>query len=121
MPKRVERTRCGGTWTEARYFGFIRSALRAAFIKYPVKSHVKASVKEMTDDGARWRGASCDGLFLSKDTQVDHIVPCGSLRTYDDLPGFVERMFCEAEGFQVLCKACHQDKTNAERAARKHT
>ena len=117
MPRRVERTRAGGTWTESRYFGFIRSALRAAFMKYPVKSHVKASAMEITDEGKRWRCASCDGLFLSKDTHVDHIEPCGSLRKYEDLPGFVERMFCEADGFQVLCVDCHHTKTQAERKA----
>ena len=51
---------------------------------------------------------------------MDHIVPCGSLKSYDDLAGFAERMFCEAMG-SALCKECHQDKTNAERAARKKT
>ena len=58
-------------------------------------------------------------LFTNKEVEVDHIVPAGSLKTFDDLPEFVERMFCEADGFQVLCKPCHQLKTNAERAARK--
>jgi hypothetical protein len=40
------------------------------------------------------------------------------LKDYSDLPGFVERMFCEVEGFQLLCKGCHQTKTNEERKAR---
>ena len=117
MPRRVERTRASGTWTEARYFGFIRSALRSAFTKYPVKYHAKR--KAMCEGG--YKCASCDGVFKSGEVQVDHIEPCGSLKTYDDLPQFVERMFCEVDGFQVLCKPCHQDKTNAERAARKKT
>ena len=69
----------------------------------------------ITDEGSRYRCNTCDELFRSSDVQVDHITPCGSLRTFDDLPGFVERMFCEADGFQVLCKECHQLKTNEER------
>ena len=119
MGKRVERTRAGGTWTEARYFGFIRNALRSAFQKYPVKHAAKRAAYTLTDNGGRYRCASCDGLFKGTETHVDHIVPCGSLKTFDDLPGFVERMYCEVDGFQVLCKPCHQEKTNAERAARK--
>lgn len=120
MPRqRVPRTRANGTWTEARYFGFIRSALRSAFMKYPVRSHAKRAAMVDTDEGARYRCATCDELFLTGEVQVDHVNPCGSLKTYDDLPGFVERLFCELDGFQVLCKGCHQTKTNAERAARK--
>ena len=117
MPRRVERTRASGTWTEARYFGFIRSALRSAFQKYPVKYHAKRQA--MVEGG--YECASCSGVFKSGEVHVDHIEPCGSLKTYEDLPAFVERMFCEVDGFQVLCKPCHQDKTNAERAARKKT
>ena len=119
MGRRVERTRAGGTWTEARYFGFIRNALRSAFQKSPVKHAAKRQALELTDNGGRYRCASCSELFRGSDVHVDHIEPCGSLKTFDDLPGFVERMFCEVEGFQILCKPCHQDKTNAERAARK--
>lgn len=117
MPRRVERTRASGQWTEARYWSFIRSALRTAFQKYPVKHHAKRLA--MCVGG--YQCAKCEGVFKSSEVQVDHIEPCGSLKTYSDLPGFTERMFCEVEGFQVLCKECHQAKTNAERAARKKT
>ena len=116
MGRRVERTRNGGTWTEARYFSFIRSALRSAFQKWGPKHEAKKLAKRGYN---QYEGAHCGEIYGNKDTEVDHIEPAGSLKTYDDLPAFVERMFCEVEGFQVLCKACHQVKTNAERKARK--
>jgi hypothetical protein len=119
MPRKVEKTRNGGQWTEARYFGFIRSSLRAAFMRWGPKSAAKTLAREYTDDGVRYRCAECDDLYTNADTQVDHIKPCGSLRSYADLPGFVQRMFCEVDGFQVLCKDCHQIKTNQEKASRK--
>ena len=112
MGKRVERTRNTGQWTEARYFGFIRSALRSAFMKWGPKHQAKLNAKQGYNS---YLCAACDETFGSKDIEVDHITPAGSLKTYDDLPGFVERMFCEVEGFQVLCKPCHQLKTNDER------
>jgi 5-methylcytosine-specific restriction endonuclease McrA len=58
---------------------------------------------------------------MGKETQVDHIVPAGKLSSYKDIAGFCKRLFCEADGMQVLCVDCHQKKTNAERAARKKT
>lgn len=115
MGRTVERTRNGGTWTEARYFGFIRSALRAAFMKWGPKNAAKLNAKIGYN---QYTCASCEGVFGNKDVQVDHIEPCGTLKKYDDLPAFVEKMFCEVEGFQVLCKSCHQTKTNEERKSR---
>jgi hypothetical protein len=47
---------------------------------------------------------------MQKETQVDHIVECGSLRRFEDLPGFTERLFCEKEGLQILCRRCHGEK-----------
>ena len=116
MGRKVERTRNGGTWTEARYFGFIRSALRSAFQKWGPKHTAKKEAKVAYNT---YVCAHCDGWFGSSQVEVDHIEPAGSLKCYDDLPGFVERMFCEADGFQVLCRDCHQTKTNSEREERK--
>lgn len=125
MGARVPRTRAGNTWTESRYFQFIRSALRAAFSRYPVKYAVKNAARREVVGGGRqkyeYQCNSCKEYFPAKETEVDHIVSAGSLKCYDDLPGFVERMFCEADGMQVLCKPCHQGKTNADRRARSET
>ena len=118
----VPRTRAGNTWTEARYWQFIRSALRQAYSRYPVKFQVKKEA-ERTVTGYRhkyeYQCAECSGWFTGKEIQVDHIEPAGKLSSYKDLAGFVKRLFCEADGMQVLCLECHQSKTNAERKARK--
>ena len=117
MPKRpVERVRNGGQWTEARFWGFIRSALRSAFQKWSPKHEAKKSARI---ERGKYLCAACKGVFNNSEVEVDHRVPCGALKTYDDLPGFVERMFCEANGFQVLCRQCHQAKTAREKDERK--
>jgi len=120
--QRVERTRAGKQWTEARYWQFIRSALRQAYSRYPVKFQVKKEA-ERTVKGKRhkyeYQCAECNKWHTNKEIQVDHIVPAGSLSSYEDIAGFSERLFCESEGMQVLCLECHQAKTNAEREARK--
>jgi hypothetical protein len=51
---------------------------------------------------------------------VDHVIPAGSLRSWDDLPIFAERLFCEREvdgvkRLQRLCDKCHTKKTKDDR------
>ena len=46
---------------------------------------------------------------------VDHIIPAGSLRSAEDLKGFVERLFVEIDGLQCLCDDCHSVKTQNEK------
>jgi hypothetical protein len=53
--------------------------------------------------------------FPDKKINVDHKIPAGSLRSGADLEGFIERLFVEVEGLQVLCINCHDKKTAKER------
>ena len=118
---RVPRTRAEGTWTEAQYFSYIRGGLRRLSTRYPVKYAVRLANRR-TVKGKRhkfeYQCAECNKWKKDKDVDVDHIIPAGSLRKYDDLPGFVERLFCEADGMQILCKICHKKKTELERSKR---
>jgi 5-methylcytosine-specific restriction endonuclease McrA len=110
--------RNAGKWTEARFWSFVRSALRGAFQRWPPKHAAKEAAKITVEGKAHkfeYRCASCNDTFRAGEVQVDHIVPAGSLKCYDDLPAFVEKLFCEQDGFQTLCKPCHQNKTNSER------
>ena len=115
----IDKPRAGGKWSEARFWGFVRSNLRRA--QWPPIYQVKqAAQRPYVGDNKRqkheYQCAMCEGWFMGKDTQVDHIVPCGSLKSYEDLPRFVETLYCEADNLRVLCKGCHQKITNEERA-----
>jgi len=123
MPRQLKpRTRAGATWTEAKYFQFIRSALRKATMRYPVKQKVLAANRRPKQLPGRhkWecKCAHCNLWWAQTACQVDHIVPAGKLSSYADLPGFVARLFCEPEDMQVLCSSCHQIKTNEERKSK---
>jgi hypothetical protein len=59
--------------------------------------------------------SECQGWFMAKEVEADHITPAGSCRTFEELGQFAERLFCEADGYQILCKPCHQEKTNKTR------
>lgn len=119
MKRRVDRPYAGGTWTRARFFGFLRSALRLASRKWPPRIEAKnAARRKYTGPNKRQKWeflcSGCGGWFLGSEVEVDHIEPCGALNDYDDLPGFVRRLFCEAQELRVLCKACHGDLASCQ-------
>lgn len=61
----------------------------------------------------------CKEYFPDKHINVDHIQPAGALNCSQDLPGFVERLFCGIENLQVLCESCHNDKTKEEKKTKR--
>jgi len=52
--------------------------------------------------------AGCARWYKREGMQADHITPCGSLRSWEDLPGFASRLFCEADMLRIYCADCHQ-------------
>jgi 5-methylcytosine-specific restriction endonuclease McrA len=102
------------------FWGGIRSALRQKSRWWkPMAECKKLSRRKYvgTNKRRKWefKCAKCKEHFPDKEVQVDHIIPAGTLKHYKDLAGFVERLFCEIEGFQVLCTTCHNIKTQNER------
>lgn len=125
MARKVERTRNGGKWTEAAYFSAIRSALRAKFRFWgPAIAALKAAERPSRSKNKRlkheYKCRKCRKWFPRKDVQIDHIVECGSLKSLDDIAGFVQRLTPESpDAFQVLCKTCHNQKSAIARNKRK--
>ncbi len=111
-------------WSEAKFWAFVRSGLRAKSARWPAKYTVKALAKRAysgTNPRQKFEYlcAKCSNYYPDKEVTVDHIIPVGTLTSFEDLPKFVELLFCGIDGLQCLCDTCHQIKTNAERAARK--
>jgi len=116
----------GGTWTAARMSSFIKSVLRAGSRKWPQKYEaLKRALKGRFLDKStgkmsnRYTCAGCGNMFKLVDVQVDHISPVVSVEGFVDWNEYISRMYCEADGFQVLCSTCHSVKTQNERKARK--
>jgi hypothetical protein len=123
MKKRVERTRGAGTLTEAAFFSGIRNALRQKSRWWKPISIVKNKARRKYNGPNKrqkfeYQCNQCKNWFPDKRTTVDHIIPAGSLRCFADLPGFVERLFVEVPGLQLLCDTCHTLKTKSERDAK---
>lgn len=117
------KPRNNGTMTESAFWGFIRSSLRKASMYWKPLQQCKLEARRAFKGSGRqkweYQCNECKKWFMEKNIQVDHIVDAGSLKSGDDLKSFVERCFVEAGGYQVLCKPCHQIKTNAVREEKK--
>jgi len=119
MAKRVKKTRNNATLTEAGYWGSVRSALRRHFRYWKPATQAKIEARRPSQSSnarLKWEFQCnhCKEWFPDKEVQIDHITPVGTLKCGDDLKLFLERLTPE-DGFQVLCKPCHQIKTNEER------
>ena len=114
------KTRNNATMTESAFWSFIRSGLRQKSRWWKPITQCKLNAKR-TYKGPNKRQKfeyqcnSCKKWFAEKNINVDHIDPAGSLNCANDLPGFVERLFCETDNLQVLCSGCHNIKTQNEK------
>mgnify|MGYP003642493584 FL=1 len=116
-----------GEWTAAKFRSFVTGALRTATRRWPPKykalkkAFTKRQINSKTGKLAmHFKCASCLSSFVSGDVQVDHKSPA-----VDPAVGFVswdvyvDRLYCEVNNLQVLCKPCHAEKTAAEKKLRK--
>ena len=117
--KLLDRPYCSGTLTTAGFFGLIRSALRRLSIRWKPRTEYLNSVRRPKINGGRskfeYQCKSCQSWFIKASIEVDHIIPCGSLRSFEDIGPFIQRLLCEKDGFRALCKACHLEITNEGR------
>ena len=125
MAKRkvTPKTRNSGTLTESAFWSFIRSGLRQKSRWWKPIAECKAKAKRIYKGPLKrqkfeYQCNQCKSWFPDKKINVDHIIPAGTLTCANDLPGFVERLFCEVDNLQVLCEGCHNVKTQSEKDAK---
>ena len=117
----------GVAWTPARKKAFIISVLRSGTQRYPPKYltlNEARTEKKINKKSGRlaqhYMCASCKEAFPAKDVNVDHIAPvvCPT-QGFVSWDVYIERLYCEKENFQILCKPCHKIKSQQEKEKRK--
>lgn len=79
----------------------------------------KDAIKKARLERGIYRCNICEGKFGPKEIQLDHIEPVVNEEDgFIDWNIYLERLFCAEEGFQVLCKPCHEAKTFLENQIR---
>lgn len=125
---KITKNRNDNQWTEARFKSFIISALRAASRRWPPKFAAlkKAFIgkKKNIKTGkvaSHYKCAECKKHFVAADVQVDHIFPVVDVKEgFVSWDIYIDRMFCEVHGLQIMCKPCHKIKTEKEKGERKN-
>lgn len=120
VKSRVPKTRNAGTLSEAGFWSFIRSTLRQKSRWWKPVALCKAKARRAYHGTNKrqkyeYQCAKCKNWYAEKYINVDHTIPVGALNCSEDLPGFVERLFCEEDNLQVLCEKCHNIKTQNEK------
>tara|TARA_B110000014_G_C20075446_1_gene561320 strand:- start:790 stop:1194 length:405 start_codon:yes stop_codon:yes gene_type:complete len=119
-----EKTRCGGRWTEAKWKSFIKNQLRGATRKWaPIQdcmtaARVKRGWYRCNGCGAVVPTTKKEGRKRVNFVFVDHIEPIVPVTGWESWDSCIERMFCEADNLQLLCKVCHDKKSKEETALR---
>ncbi len=118
-----ELCKCDGKWTQAQFNSFIKNNLRSATRKWgPINTCKKAAHV----GHAEYLCAGCGEIVPPtifdedkgkrvKNIFIDHIIPIidpsTGFTTWDDC---IDRMFCDSDNLQLLCKKCHDDKSQLE-------
>ena len=115
------------SWTQARFKSFLKSALRSASSKWPPKFEALKLARrksQLDDKRSKWEYicSSCNKWYKSKDVELNHKEPVGGFgedfnKWPEDLGRIAERMFCDVNGYEVLCKKCHNKETQKQRTA----
>lgn len=116
-------------WTESRFHSFVKGGLRSISNRWPPKFAVKKAswlkrgfymcagygiaphevpASFINEKGKRENNIFCDHISPVVDTEE-------GFTSWDNL---IERLFCEADGLQILCKVCHDLKSKDERDRR---
>lgn len=96
---------------------FLVNKLRRLSYQWPAR---REAIKNARIERGLYKCATCQGTFGPKDIQVDHIIPVVDEETgFIDWNTYIERLFCSVDGFQILCRTCHEAKTYLEQEIRK--
>lgn len=114
----IERPHNMGLWTQSMFFSKIRQILRNGFRYYkPLQQALINARRPSQSDNKKlkfqYQCNMCKQWFDRKSVEIDHLQECGSLRNWDDVVPFIQRLTAEnPEDYQILCKEkCHPLKT----------
>ena len=104
-------SRNGGTMSESAFWGMIRSCLRNRTRFWVPRLNALNAAKRSSQNinkRLKWEYMcfSCKQYFSQKEVEIHHSKQAGTLKCANDLPLFVENLFCET-GWICLCKNCH--------------
>ena len=91
---------------------FLTGYLRRASLAWPARNEALTDAR--TSRGW-YKCAMCQEDYKREQVDIDHIKPIVSLKDgFTSWDEYIANLFCPKEGFQILCKNCHETKTLIE-------
>lgn len=94
---------------------FLIPILRRGSYKWPPRTE---ALKKARVSYGKYQCNKCKEVFRKKDIAVDHVRPVVASSGFRDWDTYIQRLYCKASGFQILCKPCHDEKTKKENKRR---
>jgi ssDNA-binding Zn-finger/Zn-ribbon topoisomerase 1 len=96
---------------------FLIPKLRSGSYKFPPRGE---AIKKARVERGKYKCACCGEIVGAKDFVVDHIECVVPIETgFTNWDDYITRMFCDVDGYQILCTTCNTSKTLVEREMRK--
>lgn len=90
---------------------FAITALRRASLRWEPRNE---AMKKARIERGMYKCAVCANIFHRKEIQLDHKIPVVGLEGFAGFDDYISRLFCEEDGFQVICETCHTAKSLLE-------
>jgi 5-methylcytosine-specific restriction endonuclease McrA len=96
---------------------FVIRILRSGSYKWPARNE---ALKASRVQRGLYKCASCQLVFKKQEVHLDHIDPVIDVKTgFTNFEEYINRLYCDVSGYQVICKTCHSAKTLTENHLRK--
>lgn len=96
---------------------WLKQKLRRISYQYP--SRKEAIVAARVSRGV-YKCAKCEGHFRQGEFQLDHIHPVDNPHYgFLDWNDYIARLFVDIDGWQILCRSCHNIKSGMEQEIRR--
>lgn len=97
---------------------FAKGALRRASMMWRPISEARRLARKAPN---QYMCAICKGLFKDKEVQVDHRNPVVDIKDgWQGWDSYIDRLLCDVDELDVLCKTCHSVKSSHEVSMRKY-
>jgi 5-methylcytosine-specific restriction endonuclease McrA len=98
---------------------WLKAQLRRVHHKWIPRSEAKKLARVSR---GKYKCAHCKDLYGPKDIAVDHIEPVIEVsKGFMGWDEYINRLFLPIKGYQILCKKCHNIKTQEENIIRRET
>ena len=105
--------------SQSAFFAFLRGQLRRSWTHYPISRKFKDGLCRTNRNGGRAKFvgdcAICNATLAKSHLQIDHVIPAGSIVSWETAGQFLKGLFTTSDNMRLVCKPCHHTITQMER------